>query len=62
MEFVCLPTKNLEALKNSFSTECSAFRIAELASFEISWHFTDLGAAGHQRNGRREASHRKIAN
>ena len=39
MEFVCLPTKHLEALKNSFSTECSAFRIAELA-FEISWHFT----------------------
>lgn len=41
MVFVCLPTKHLEALKNSFSTECSAFRIAELASFEISWHFTD---------------------
>lgn len=41
MEFVCLPTKHLEALKNSFSTECSAFRIAELASFEIGWHFTD---------------------
>lgn len=42
MAFVCLPTKHLKALKNSFSTECSAFRITELASFEISWHFTEL--------------------